>query len=364
MIAVLVNVDWYIYSHRLELFKELGRKHPIKIYTQLTEKARLNNMVHFNFFRGSKNPLIEVFIILRLLFLLKMNRAYMLHLISIKPLIYGNILARVLNIPTISAVSGLGSVIGADYDSGKWLTKAIKWSLQGRNQKYLVFQNKDDKRDFLTVFHPKNYKITLTKGSGINLNQWNYITPIKKDKLIVLLSSRIIKEKGIYEFFHAAQLMEKKWSPKCRFVLAGRLDMDNPNSITQQEIEKLKMGDYFSWVGNVTNMQNLLSEADIVVLPSYYREGIPKSLIEACAVGRPIVTTDAIGCRECVDEGINGFKVPIKDAVALSEAMEKLLLDEALRISMGKNSRLKAEREFDVSGVIEKHLEIYEQLLN
>ena len=364
MIAVFVNVDWYIYSHRLELFEELGRKHSIEIYTQLTEKARLKNLVHFNFYRGSKNPIIELFILLKILVLLKRNRANMLHLISIKPLIYGNIIARLLNIPTISAVSGLGSIMSTENVSGKWLNRVIKWSLKGRNQKYLVFQNNNDKHDFLTVYHPKNYKSTLTNGSGINLSQWNYTSPIKKDKLTVLLSSRIIKEKGIYEFYRAAELLEEKWSDKCRFVLAGRLDLDNPNSITQQEAEKFRMGEYFKWVGNISSMQTLLSEADIIVLPSYYREGIPKSLIEACAIGRPIVTTDAIGCKECVDEGINGFKVPIKDAKSLAEAIDKLLSDSNLREEMGKASRLKAEKEFDVNQVIQKHLDIYQSILN
>ena len=362
---VLINIDWYLYSHRYEVLEVLQKKYQVKIATLITEDERLNNMVSFDFRRESKSPLTELGVLFRLRKLIKESNPKILHLVSIKPLIYGNMLARLMNITTVSAVSGMGSVLASNNNSFSLTSILLKWGVSGNNRKIFIFQNPQDQDDFINKFCPENYSLAQTRGSGINLSHWAYQQPVVNKSLInITLSSRIIREKGIFEFHEAAKLLQNKWCGKAVFHIFGRLDEVNPNSISRTEIEDLKIPGFFEWFGYCENVMKVLGESDIVVLPSYYREGIPKSLIEACAIGRPIVTTEATGCRECVDDGINGFRVPIKDAVALSEAMEKLLLNEALRISMGKNSRLKAEREFDVNGVIEKHLEIYELLLN
>ena len=147
-----------------------------------------------------------------------------------------------------------------------------------------------------------------------------------------------------------------------QFVLSGLADEDNKAGVSANYLNDWQDGDYVRWIGYQKDMVKVYQDSHIVVLPSY-REGMPKTLIEACAIGRPIVTTDAIGCKECVDEGVNGFKVHVYSVQELAEAIEKFVVNHELIARMGAESRLKAEREFDVNSVITKHLEIYSHYL-
>jgi glycosyltransferase involved in cell wall biosynthesis len=178
----------------------------------------------------------------------------------------------------------------------------------------------------------------------------------------ILFTARMIREKGILELVEAANLLRKNYHERIQFLLCGDI-VDNPKSLTKKELDKISDEHYIVWLGYRTDIRELLEQSHIVAFPSYYREGIPKSLIEACAVGRPIVTTDSIGCRDTVIDGYNGFLVPIRDSKALAEKLEILINDKSLRILMGKNSRKLAERDFSIEKVIEKHLEIYNKLI-
>jgi glycosyltransferase involved in cell wall biosynthesis len=173
----------------------------------------------------------------------------------------------------------------------------------------------------------------------------------------------MIKEKGVLELAEAARLLKNAYQKKVQFLLCGDIS-DNPKSLTKKEMDEITDGRYIAWLGYRTDVRELLEQSHIVAFPSYYREGIPKCLIEACAVGRPIVTTDSIGCRDAVIDGYNGFLVPIKDGRALAEKLEILIGDKALRLRMGANSRKLAEREFSIENVVERHIEIYNSLIN
>ena len=169
-------------------------------------------------------------------------------------------------------------------------------------------------------------------------------------------------DKGVKELKEASDLLREKYYDKAQFILAGLADEDNKAGVSAAFLNNWQDGKYVKWIGYQENMVAVYNDSHIVVLPSY-REGMPKTLIEACAVGRAIVTTDAIGCKECVDEGINGFKVPVYAVKELAEALEKLINNTDLIVSMGNKSREKAENEFDVATVISKHLTIYNDLI-
>jgi glycosyltransferase involved in cell wall biosynthesis len=173
----------------------------------------------------------------------------------------------------------------------------------------------------------------------------------------------MIKEKGVFELIEAANILKERYINLIEFVLCGGLD-DNPSAISKKTLESLCDGDYIQWLGYRTDVKELLEQSHIVAFPSYYKEGLPKSLIEACAIGRPIITTDSIGCRDTVIDSYNGFLIPIKNSEALAEKLKILIEDKDLRIKMGKNSRKLAERDFSIENVIETHIEIYNYLLN
>ena len=172
----------------------------------------------------------------------------------------------------------------------------------------------------------------------------------------------MLLDKGVKEFHEAAIILKEKYFDKIQFVLAGMADEDNKAGLSSRILKRWDDLDYFKWIGHQKNIFEVYENAHIVVLPSY-REGMPRSLIEACAMGRAIITTDAIGCRECVDEGINGLKVPIKDSKSLANAIEFLVNSPNRIIEMGIASRAKAEKEFDVNFVIKTHLEIYNKCI-
>jgi glycosyltransferase involved in cell wall biosynthesis len=226
----------------------------------------------------------------------------------------------------------------------------------------VVFQNDEDEQVFIEnkiINENQAYKI---KGSGIDLNIYRY-TPESDDAIIrILFTARMLRDKGVIELANAAKLLKEKYCNKIQFLLCGDID-NNPQSLSKAKLESITDGEYIKWLGHRTDVRELLGQSHIFAFPSYYREGLPKSLIEACAVGRPIVTTDSIGCRDCVVDGYNGFLIPIKNSIVLAEKLEILINDKSLRITMGSNARKLAERDFSIDKVIEKHIAIYNKLL-
>ena len=168
----------------------------------------------------------------------------------------------------------------------------------------------------------------------------------------------MVKEKGVIEVIEAAESLRKEYEGRVEFWLCGRLAV-NADAVSKEELEGRCDGKYIKWLDFQKDIKSILEQCHIMVFPSYYREGVPKSLIDACAVGRPIVTTNSIGCKDVVDDGVNGFLIPVKDSEALAQKLRILIEDKALRVKMGKAARAKAEQEFALENVIKKHLEIY-----
>jgi glycosyltransferase involved in cell wall biosynthesis len=178
----------------------------------------------------------------------------------------------------------------------------------------------------------------------------------------VLLPARLLREKGIYEFAAAAAEVLRA-GVGARFVVAGRLDPANPGALTLRELQSLSANSPVEWVGDSRDMPRLMRDASIVCLPSYYREGVPRVLLEACAAGRAVVTTNTPGCRDIVHHEKNGLLVPPRDVAALAAAIGRLLASPEMRRRMGTAGRLRAEREFDVGRVVQAHLELYRELV-
>lgn len=173
----------------------------------------------------------------------------------------------------------------------------------------------------------------------------------------------MVKEKGVLVLIEAAEKLRKDYSDKIDFWLCGGLS-NNPNGIKESELRAKCDGSYIQWLGFRTDVKELLQKACIVAFPSYYREGVPKSLIEAAAIGRPIITTNSIGCKDTVEDGFNGFLIPIKNSDVLADKLKILIDNKDLRLKMGKNSRKIAERDFSLENVVNKHLEIYNHLIS
>jgi glycosyltransferase involved in cell wall biosynthesis len=228
----------------------------------------------------------------------------------------------------------------------------------------VIFQNPDDLREFQDAGLIVPQHTYLIRSSGVNTERFQPrpdADPANRGETpIVFTAARLTHAKGIYELVAAARLLRER-GVKARFQLAGDIDHGNPTAVPEKSLESWREEGIVELLGHVRGMEDYLAAATVVALPSY-REGVPRTLTEAAAMGKPIVTTDAPGCREIVDPGVNGLRVPVRDSVALADAIELLLKDPDLRRQMGEASRRKAIAEFDERDVIRRTVEVYEEL--
>lgn len=369
-IFYIINVDTFFMSHRLPLaLAARNRGYNIFILTRDTgERQRIEaDGLHFipiDFDRSGANPFKDILIIFHIFRLIRKYKPVLLHNVTIKPAVYGSIAARYANRGTkvINAISGLGYnfIGGRDGPVQKILRRLISFAFKfGVN---FIFQNKDDCRLYQSLGLLAHNGYRIIKGSGVDGTLFTYQRPVEKKMLEVVITSRLLYDKGIVEFMNAALLLKDKWTGKAKFIIAGDIDQGNKASISGGDLKKYLVDDYLIWIGFQKDVKPLLIKSDIVCLPSY-REGLPKSLIEAMAIGRPIVTTDVPGCRECVNEGENGFLVPARDTEGLAAAIDKLLSDQQLRLRMGEASRKKMEMELSLQQVVVETMKFYDELV-
>lgn len=367
-LVYIVNVDWFFISHRLPLaLHAIESGWDVYVLTKVTDKRDVleDNGIHVvdvPFRRTSINPFTEIRCLIKLIGLIKKIEPDVIHNVTWKGCIWGSMAAKMVgNRHVVNALSGLGSV---------FIGQGLVYKVMGRLAKIafkndyaaFIFQNPDDIKWFKDLGYASEDKVYLIKGSGIDLNAYAYKEVEPKDKLRVLFPARMLRDKGLVELIDAFGLLKEKYEGKIELVLAGSCGDANKTAVSENELKGMLIDGYITWIGNQKDMYPIYVDSDIVVLPSY-REGLPKSLIEACAVGRPIVTTDVPGCRECVDEGVNGYLVPLKSVKELADAIEKLVMNLDLRISFGWSSRKKAEQDFSIENVINKTFAIYESLL-
>lgn len=370
-IFYIVNVDNFFLSHRLPLALEAQKEgYEVFILTRDTGGRKIIEeqglqFINIPFERSGTNPFRDFSIIVLLTRLIRQYQPAIIHNVTIKPAIYGSIAARYAKKGTtiVNAISGLGYnfINGRDGTVQKVLKRLIGYAFKsGVN---FIFQNQDDCHLYQSFGLLNNNRYQIIKGAGVDGSVFKFQEPIEKQKLEILITTRLLYDKGVMEFLEAAWLLASRWEGKAKFIIAGDIDNGNKACIPEKIISGYLKEGFIEWVGFQKDVRPFLIESDIVCLPSY-REGLPKSLIEAMAIGRPIVTTDVPGCRECVDEGVNGYLVPVKNVNSLAIALEKLLSNYDLRISMGKASRHKMEAELSLEKVVSETMIFYKKLIN
>ncbi len=319
-------------------------------------------------FRSSGiNPVIEFWGLLQLVWFLRRRRPDLVHCASPKGLLYGGLAARLAGVRgAVLAVSGMGyaftaagrksslrSFVGTVY-------RLLARLAYGHPNKRVIVQNLDDKRALVGAGLAKSHEVHLIPGSGVELRR--FVGAVIEDKhQIVLFPARMLVDKGVIEFVEAARLLKGRM-PGWRFAMAGAADYQNPSSVPRQQIEDWQADGLVDWLGHVEDMAPLFRAASIVCLPSY-REGMPKALLEAAAAGCAVITTDTTGCREAILPGETGDLVPVRDSKALADALLSLINDRERRERYGHAGRKLAISRFDVNAVVNRTLEIYEELL-
>lgn len=368
---IVVNVDWFFISHRLVVALAAQRAGwDVTIVTADTGKlkdikAAGLKVVNLPMSRSGKNILQELRAFFFLYRLYRRDKPDVVHHVGIKTILWGTLAAKFASVlGVVNAISGLGGFFAKENDSlmAKLLPSVLRFAHKRENL-LVIFQNKEDKELYIKNGFINESQARFIKGSGINLNEFCYTPEPSVGKIVVLMTCRIIREKGIFVLAKAAEILRSECENKAEFWIVGGLD-DHPDAITKEEMYAVCDGRYIQWLGRRENVKDLLQHCHIFAFPSYYMEGLPKSLIEACAIGRPIITTDNIGCRDVVTDGVNGYLVPVKDPTALAENLKVLIEEKDLRVSMGRASRDIAEKEFSVDDVIKKHLAIYQELVS
>lgn len=370
-IFYVVNVDWFFTSHRKELAMEgIKRGYEVFLVTKNTgEFESLNKLciktIDIPFDRKKSSFFSDFKAFLKLCLLYNKYKPEIIHHVTLKPIIFGSLASFFFSRKSkiINAVSGLGyAFTKSDRSILKSVILLLLKSIFYFNRKNIkfIFQNSSDKNLFLKEKISSDTSSFIIKGSGVD----EFIFK-PKDKLItqgkkvrITLLARMLKDKGVIEFLKAAHIIQNKLKGKVIFRLVGGLDFDNPAAIEEQEIRKMLIEDYIVWEGLSKNVFSVYQETEIACLPSY-REGMPKSLIEAMSMECAILTTDVPGCRDCVDEGVNGFLFPPRSPEVLSEKITILLNDFDLIKKMGKESRIKMLSDMTLGHVVNKTYEIY-----
>lgn len=317
--------------------------------------------------RGSLNPLREFLALADLVRIFRAVRPSLAHLVAVKPILYGVLAARVAGVPTVvCAPAGLGHLYLGQGRGTAYLRRAAEGVyrrlVRGRAGTRVIVQNPDDRDLFLDRGLARAEQVTEIPGSGVDLERFSPVQePLAADPPTVLLHGRMLWDKGVGELVEAARLLRDQGRP-VRVVLAGDPDRANPASIPRDRLLAWDREGLVRWIGRREDVPELLGQAHVACLPSY-REGLPLSLLEAAASGRPVVATDVPGCREAVIHGRTGFLVPARDPGALADALGLLRDDLSLRRRMGAEGRRLAEERFGRRTIAAQTLAVYHDLL-
>lgn len=306
--------------------------------------------------RTGINPFFDLLTLLDIRRLLKEIKPTHALFYTIKPVIYGGIAAQGLKIKVFSLITGIGFI----YTGNSYFQKILKsianklYKIALKSNKAIIFQNQDDQNIFnKNKLMPHSVKTSIVNGSGVDTD---YFKPVAlPDELVFLLIARLIKTKGIFEYAEAAREVKKQF-PECRFLVAGRFDT-NPLSISKNTIKQWHNEGVIEYQGYIKDVRQVISKARVYVLPSY-REGTPRTVLEAMSMGRPIITTDAPGCRDTIENGINGLLVPTKNVKKLTEAMTYMIKNPKKVNAMAKQSRKRATMYYNVHDVNKKMMRI------
>jgi glycosyltransferase involved in cell wall biosynthesis len=369
-VFMFVNVDWFFLSHRLPIAKAaLKNNIDMTVYAEFTKAQHQKQDKGYSLLdsplKRSSRSILHFFLeFLKAYKIIREGKPNIIHAVTIKPILVLGIIARITSTPFIGSVSGLGPAFTADSFLKKLRLKLILITLKficSRKETALICQTDHDREVLIAHNLLLSEQILLINGSGVDIDKYN---PSKKNisaQKYVLMSSRILLDKGVQDFCIAAGNVQKKFGREIKFKLSGPIDNLSPTGISKNEINQLADKYGVEYLGNRPDMPELLASALIFVLPSYYPEGLPKVLLEAAASGVPIITTDHPGCRDAIINRKTGLLVPIKDPDSLASAIRELLIDNALLKNMGQNARSLAEISFKDSSVVSSHYSLYHQ---
>lgn len=360
-IMFVANTSWYIYNFRhgiIEKLLELGnRVQVLAPKDKFSEKLEEMGCEYFDIATDgkSKNPIKDSKLMWDYYQRFKIIKPDYIFNSTIKPNIYGTLAAEKLGIPTINNVSGLGNIFINDNAT----TKIVKtlYRRAYKSPKKVFFQNDDDMNLFIREGLVEGGVCGRLPGSGVNLERFRPMEREGDKKVKFLLIARMLWDKGIGEYIEAARYFKKE-GIDVEFQLLGHLDFDNPTAITRKQMDEWVEEGIVRYLGLSEDVRQEMKDTDCIVLPSAYREGVPKTLIEAAAMEKPIITTDNVGCRDIVDHEYNGFLCQPRDVESLIRKMKRFIdLTPEERIALGKNGREKVKKEFDEKIVIERYLE-------
>lgn len=367
----VVNTTTFFLSHRLPVaLAAKAAGFDVHVATGSSDHKLLESLQGFGFShhffplsRSGTNLITELKSFLALRKIMQKLAPDIVHLVTIKPVLYGGLAARVSKVPAVvAAISGLGSVFIENGFFSRIIRSFVRFlyksALRHPNLK-IIFQNEDDKHILLRNCHLPEDKAVMIRGSGVTLSDYPNL-PEPEGIPVVTFAARLLREKGICEFVEAAEILTKK-NISARFLIAGSIDPGNPSTISDDKITGWSKAGLVEILGHQEDIAGLFSRSNIVCLPSY-REGLPKVLVEAASCGRAVVTTDVPGCRDAITKDVTGLLVPVRDAVALADAIEYLLKNPVKRHQMASAGRLLAERQLNIKTVVDKHLEIYQLL--
>lgn len=367
----LVTEDWFFYSHFFErACAAKDANYEVIVVTRDSECAKQIRdagltVIPVNFKRKGINPLKELRVLFRLIEIYFKVKPDITHHVAAKPILYGTIAALlVTKAKIINAPVGMGYIFSTENKINRLVRPLLMGSYYfllnpGKNK--VIFENKDDMNTFVASGAVKQDNAVLIRGAGVDITKFQFRNTEPEGLPIIALISRMLWDKGVAEFVSAAEIINQE-NTQARFILVGAPDIDNPSAIPREMLESWNGNNGVEWWGWRGDIAKVLSATHIACLPSY-REGLPKSLLEAAAIGLPIVTTDTTGCREVVKNGDNGFLVPVRNTHLLVSSLKMLINDKSLRLKMGKSSRLMMEDNFTSAIVKKQTLDIYDNCL-
>lgn len=374
VLVYVINVDWYFELHWLQralASQQAGYQvHLVMAFTNqdIFDRLASHGFIchHWAIDRKSINPLYNFKGLVDLYRYLKLIAPTMIHAVTIKPNICVGILTYLINKPYVLSVTGTGTVF-----SGQSLTvKLVKPVIRGlyktlhknNGHRKIVFENGEDRDYFVNTGLCKADEAVLILGAGVNTDIYKPVMEPITDTPVILFAARLLWDKGLGDLVAAAKLLRQQGF-RFELQVAGIIDKSTLNAIDESVLEQWHKEGWITWLGTEKNMPRLIANANIVALPSFYGEGVPRILIEAASCQRAIVTTDMPGCREIVKDGVNGLLVPAQNVAALAEAIAKLVKDPGLRKLMGQRGREIVEKAYSEQQVIAQTLALYQGLL-
>lgn len=369
IIAISANTSWYLYNFRKNTILALIKQgyQVIAIGPQDEYSKKLLDLgcefIHINIDQGGTNPVLDIKTFFDFYRIYKTKSIDIVLNFTPKNNIYSTLAAHLNNTKAINNIAGLGILFINESITSKIARFLYKIS-QSKASK-LFFQNEDDRRLFLEKKITTTVPTDRLPGSGVDLSRFTFTPAPSDNKVKFLLIARMLYDKGIQQYVDAARTLKKKYGSNVEFCLLGFLDVSNPSAVSTADMNSWVEEGIIHYHGVSDNVEQEIARVDCMVLPSYYREGVPKSLLEAGAMGKPIVTTDNVGCRETVDDGVNGYLCEPRSAESLTEKLELIInMSHEQRLEMGKKSREKIQNEFDEKIVIQKYLDAIEDCLS